>query len=234
MKVVILCGGKGIRFHEQTKYIPKPLLKIGDKPILWHIMKYYSVFGYKDFILCLGYQGDKIRQYFQTGHKEWEIKFVDTGQDASKATRVKKIQPCINEENFFVAYGDDLSNVDLNRLLDYHLKHKRVVTLTAVNPYSQFGILELAKEGVITNFHEKPRLEHWINGGFFIFNREIFNYLQPNQDLEKDVFRNLAQKGEIIAYRHRGFWGCMNTYKDNLQLNELWKKKEASWAIWRK
>ena len=234
MKVVILCGGKGIRFHEQTKYIPKPLLKIGDKPILWHIMKYYSVFGYKDFILCLGYQGDKIRQYFQPGHKEWEIKFVDTGQDASKATRIKKIQPYINEEDFFVTYGDDLSNVDLNRLLDHHLRHKRVVTLTAVNPYSQFGILELAKEGMITNFHEKPRLEYWINGGFFVFNREIFNYLQPNQDLEKDVFRNLAQKGEIIAYCHRGFWGCMNTYKDNLQLNELWKKKEASWAIWRK
>lgn len=234
MKVVILCGGKGTRMGPYARYLPKPLLKIGDKPILWHIMKYYSVFGYKDFILCLGHQGQKIRQYFSAHHKGWEIKFVDTGREASKAARIKRIQPYITEENFFVAYGDDLSNVDLNKLLNCHLQHKRIVTLTAVNPHSQFGILELNRQGVIANFKEKPRLGHWINGGFFVFKRKIFDYLRPNQELEKDVFRSLAQKGEVIAYRHRGFWECMNTYKDSLQLNELWKKGQASWAIWRK
>lgn len=234
MEVVILCGGKGTRMGPHARYLPKSLLKIGDKPILWHIMKYYSVFDFKAFILCLGHQGDKIRQYFQANYKGWEINFVDTGREASKAERIKRIQSHISEENFFVAYGDDLSNVDLNKLLNYHLKYKRIVTLSAVNPFSQFGILELDKQGVITNFKEKPRLDCWINGGFFVFNRKIFDYLRPDQDLERDVFRTLAQKGEIIAYRHRGFWECMNTYKDNLDLNELWEKGEAPWAIWRK
>lgn len=234
MKVVILCGGKGTRMGPYARYLPKPLHKIGDKPILWHIMKYYSVFGFKDFILCLGHQGQKIRQYFQAGHRRWKIKFVETGQETSKAERIKRIQSSITDENFFVAYGDDLSNVNLHKLLTYHFQHKRIVTLTAVNPYSQFGILKLNKQGVITNFKEKPRLGHWINGGFFVFNQKIFHCLRPNQELEKDVFRALARKEEIIAYRHQGFWECMNTYKDRLQLNELWEKKQAPWAIWRK
>ena len=232
MQVVILCGGEGTRLREYTEKIPKPLVEIGNKPILWHIMKYYSQHGFNDFVLCLGYKGEKIREYFNENKENWNINFVDTGLDSNKAERIKKIKKFIKEDNFFVAYGDDLSDVGINKLLKFHKEKNKIVTLTTINPISQFGILEFNENDEIINFKEKPKLNHWINGGFFVFNKKIFDYLKEKWDLEKETFGQLAKERQICAFKHNGFWKCMNTFKDTLELNEIWKNKKAPWRIW--
>ncbi len=259
MKVVILCGGKGTRLHEHTEYIPKALVEIGGKPILWHIMKIYSACGFNDFILCLGYLGDKIKEYFLeysswrnadfslklgqssqskidylTNSKEkWNITFAETGPETNTGGRIKRIKKSIKEDTFFVTYGDGLADIDLRELLNFHHSHTRIATVTVVNPRSNFGILDLSKEGLVTEFQEKPPLDAWINGGFFVFNRKIFEYLEKNSILEKEPLQYLAAKRQLVAYKHRGFWSCMDTYKDNMDLNYLWERGEAKWQIWK-
>lgn len=233
MKVVILCGGKGTRLSEHTESIPKPLVGIGDKPILWHIMKCYFYYGYNDFILCLGYKGKLIEEYFKNNNEEnWNIKFVDTGEESNKGQRIKKIEKHIKDENFFLAYGDDVANVNINEVLDYHLRKGKIVTLISVNPLSQFGILEMNENNEIIKFKEKPKLNHWINGGFFVCNKKIFNYIKDNYDLEKETFEELVKEKQICAFKHNGFWKCMNTFKDVMELNEIWKQNKAPWKVW--
>ncbi len=230
VQVVILCGGKGTRMGENLT-IPKPMVRIGDKPVLWHIMKIYSHYGFDDFILCLGYRGEKIREYFQ-GKKDWNITFAETGLDTNTGGRIKKIQRYIRGETFFATYGDGLSDINLIDLLKYHKRQKKVATLTVVKPPSPFGEVELGSNNLVADFKEKPILDHWINGGFFVFSKDIFEYVKETDVLEKDVFHQLVKGGNLVAYKHGGFWECMDTYKDNLQLNEMWRLNRAKWAVW--
>ena len=219
MKVVILCGGRGTRLNEETEFKPKPLVHIGGLPILWHIMKIYSFYGFNDFVLCLGYKGEMIREYFlnldwfnndftlQLGYKhrkilkhgkkgiKWNITFVDTGEETQTGGRVLKIKKYITEDNFLLTYGDGLSNVNINKLVNFHLSIGKIATLTAVHPMSPFGIIEI-KDGLVKSFKEKPRLEGMINGGFFALNKKIFKYLDENSILEEEPLRKLTpQKG---------------------------------------
>lgn len=263
MQVVILCGGKGTRLKEKTRYIPKVLVEVGGRPILWHIMKGYASFGYTDFVLCLGYLGDRIREYLRnggtplpdrrfdpsvaeriryspptgSGHRAaggqtWQITCVDTGLETNTGGRIRRVAPFIEGETFFATYGDGVADLDLPALLEFHRGHGRIATLTAVNPISQFGIVELDGEGVITAFREKPRLKEWVNGGFFVFDRAIFDYLENNSVLERAPFERLAQDRQIMAYQHRGFWACMDTYKDTTMLDSLWRSGQAPWKTW--
>lgn len=256
MIVAILCGGKGTRLVEHTEHIPKPLVEVGNRPILWHIMKIYAHFGVKDFVLCLGYKGEKIRDYFTAGENwrvaapvpspgaadcieyfegardRWRITFLDTGQETNTGGRVRQIEPYVDSDAFFVTYGDGVANIDLRALLQFHQQHGRIATLSAVQPVSQFGILQLDRLGGIQRFEEKPRMNVWVNGGFFVFDRRVFGYLGSNDILEREPFERLAGEGQIMAYRHTAFWQCMDTYKDTLNLNALWQSRQADWKIW--
>ncbi len=229
MKVVIFCGGKGYRMGSSKEELPKPLFEIGEKPILWHLMKIYEYYGYKDFILCLGYRGEKIKEYF--ADSPWNINFVDTGINSTKAERLNQIKKFIKEDNFLVSYGDDLSNVNIKELINYHNKKKKIVTLTTIKPESPFGIIDLNESGEVEQFKEKPKLDYFINGGFYVFNKKIFDYLGEGQELEKGVFNCLIKEKQIVAFKHKGFWKSMNTFKDNLELNKLWETKKP-WAVW--
>jgi glucose-1-phosphate cytidylyltransferase len=231
MKVVIFCGGKGTRISEYTQEIPKPLVEIGSKPILWHIMKYYSTFGHNDFILCLGHKGNKIKQYF-SNNTEFKVQCIDTGRESLKSERLKYIKHLIDTDTFFVAYGDDVSNVDLNKLLNFHNQSDCIATLTTIQPNSQFGILITDENHLVTEFKEKPKLEHWINAGFFIFNKKIFDYMPEGEELERGVFELLAKDRKLSAYKHKGFWRCMNTVKDMVLLNKIWDENNAKWKNW--
>ena len=230
--VVILCGGKGIRMSEMRKLTPKPMVPVGDKPILWHVMKTYSYFGFNNFILCLGYKGNKIKEYFE-GDTGWNITFADTGLDTNTGGRIKRIEKYINDELFLVTYADGLSDINLNHLLEYHKQQNKIATITVVKPHSPFGIVKLDSNNLITKFAEKPVLDLWINGGFFVFRRDIFRYINTSEALEKEVFERLVKDRELGAYKHDGFWKCMDTYKDNLELNEMWRLDKAQWAIWK-
>jgi len=228
MQVVVLCGGKGTRLSEYTEKIPKPLIEVGGKPILWHIIQIYKSFNCKDFIFCLGYQGNKIIEYFKN-EKNVNIHFEDTGLDSNKAERLKKIAHLIKDDDFFVTYGDDLSDVNIQELYDYHKKNKKIVTLTAINLVSSFGILEFNKKGDVIGFKEKPKLNYFMNGGFYVFNKKIFSYMKDGYDLEKDTFQGLAKSNEIAAFKHNGFWKSMNTLKDVIELNEIYDKGFVPW-----
>lgn len=228
MQVVILCGGKGTRLSEYTEEIPKPLVQVGNKPILYHLMSIYAGFGHKDFILCIGYKGRKIKEYFKS-NKEWNIKFVDAREEANKGERLMKAKNVIKEDTFLLSYGDDLSDVDINKVIDFHKKNGKIVTLIAVPLISPFGIIEVNSENEVTNFKEKPKLSHWMNGGFYVMGREIFNYIKPNYDLEKETFGELAKEKQIVAFMHNGFWKSMNTLKDVIELNEMYKEGNTPW-----
>lgn len=236
MQVVIFCGGKATRLRPYSDELPKALIQIGDRPILWHLMKIYSRHGHNDFILCLGYLGNTIREYFQNPENreaDWNITFVDTGEDSNKAERLRRVKDFIKEDNFLVAYGDDLSNVNINDVVKFHLDNNRIVTLTAVNPMSQFGIVEL-NGNEVTQFKEKPKLDHWTNGGYFVFNKKIFDYLRSDWELEKEVFEKLVSEKQIVAFKHSGFWMTMNTLKDVIELNELWSNGELKRILYHK
>lgn len=233
MKTVILCGGEGTRLKELTESIPKPLVEIGGKPILWHIMKIYSYYGFNDFILCLGYKGNLIEEYFKKNKEEnWNIIFSDTGSDTNTGGRIKKIEKYINDELFFATYGDGLANIDLKELLDFHKQKNKIATITCVNPLSQFGVIDIDKDDFIIKFKEKPPLNQWINGGFFVFNKKIFNFISEKDTLEKRPFEFLAEKKEIAAHKFEDFWDCMDTFKDMQLLNRLWKENKAPWKVW--
>lgn len=227
--VVILCGGRGMRISPLNPDIPKPLIKIGDKPILWHVMKIYASWGFKRFILCLGYKGAKIRQYFKKNDKDaWQVECVDTGADTLKSQRLAKIKRLVKEKTFLLAYGDDVADIDLGRLLRLHLRCGSIATVTAVRVVSDFGVMEIDKRHRITKFKEKPRMQVWINGGFMAMDRRIFDYLEYGE-LEKEIFARLAKQRKICAYKHHGKWKAMNTLKDYFELNSIWNAGRAFW-----
>lgn len=234
MKTVILCGGKGTRLGADS--IPKALMPIGNKPILWHIMRLYSCYGVREFVLCLGYKGAAIREYFSAGRisPAWKIHFADTGLETNTGGRLYMVKDMMKDDTFCVTYGDGLSDINIKKLIAFHLKHKRAGTLTAVKPCSPFGITGIEMgTGVVTHFEEKPVLDHWVNGGFFVFSKSIFRYLKKNDVLERETFGRAVRNRDLVAYKHEGFWECMDTYKDNLRLNNLWNTDTAPWAVWK-
>lgn len=260
MKVVILCGGKGTRLREETEYRPKPMVPIGGRPILWHIMKTYAAHGFKDFILCLGYKGNVIKEYFRNyqwmstdvslklgekpdihfhdSHDEqnWNVTLAETGEETMTAGRIERIRRHLgNDEEFFLTYGDGVSSVDITAELAFHRRHKKLLTLTAVHPPGRFGELTLNEESTVKAFNEKPQTETgWINGGYFIASTKIFDYLHDTDAMmfEQKPMREIAAAGELKAFQHPGFWYPMDTYQENLLLNRLWNEGEAPWKIW--
>lgn len=230
--VVILCGGKGLRIGQLTEKIPKPLLKVADRPILWHVMKIYKSQGFCNFILCLGYKGEKIREYFRNNNDEgWNIQFVETGSESTKSERLQQVKGLIKGDIFFLAYGDDVADVNLHKLLKFHKKMGLIVTITIVMMISEFGLVEIDRKNLITEFKEKPILDKWMNGGFMVMNKKILDYLTLGE-LEKEVFGKLVKLKQICAYEHLGKWKAMNTLKDNIELNAFWNKGRAFWKIW--
>jgi len=232
MQTVILCGGEGTRMGKELNGLPKALFLIGDKPILWHIMKYYATFGFNEFLLCLGYKPEEIIRYFKDC-KEFKVKFIDTGLHTNTGGRIRKAERFISGRTFFATYGDGLSDINLDSLLRFHKKHGKIASLTTVRPHSAFGIVGIDPHtSAVTHFEEKPVLDHWINGGFFVFEKEVAGYLKDSDILERESFARLLKAKQICAYKHKGFWRCMDTYKDNLELNEIWKEGMAKWKKW--
>lgn len=258
MKVVILCGGLGTRLREETEFRPKPMVYIGNRPILWHIMKNYSHYGYHEFVLCLGYKGEMIKEYFynyeflnsdftisygndrhvevHNNHAErnWKVTLADTGDQALKGARLKKIEQYIDGDSFMVTYGDGVGSIDIHALVSFHQSHGKLVTVTGVNPVSRFGELKVEGDSV-TRFMEKPEIHSaQVSGGFFVFNRGIFDYLTVDDpcDLEIGTLDQLAMMNQLMVYKHNGFWACMDTLRDLEQLNKLWNSGEAKWKVW--
>jgi len=233
MKAVILAGGYGTRLSEETHLKPKPMVEIGGKPILWHIMKIYSTYKIDDFVICLGYKGEKIKEYFeQFDSKLWNIQLIDTGLDTMTGGRLKRIQDKI-DNTFCVTYGDGVSDINLNNLVTFHKEKKSLATLTAIHPPERFGVLNLSGD-YVTEFHEKHTGESsWINGGFFVFEPEIFDYLQNDSTvLEKSPLETLAKEQKLSAFKHNGFWHPMDTQRDKKHLEDLWTSEKAPWKIW--
>src|SRR3989454_6005510 len=243
--VVILCGGKGTRLGDLAKSMPKPLVPIGGMPILWHIMKGYAHQGFKSFVLCLGYKGEMIEEFFTKGtlggeraatqaprEADWEIAFADTGLETGTSGRVLKIKPHVAEnERFFLTYGDGVSNVALGSLLEFHERIGKLGTVTAVRPETSFGIIQ-EEAGVATAFAEKPRLNVLINGGFFVLEKKCFDYLDADGPLEERPLRRLTPERELAVYRHEGVWPCMDNPKELERLNVMWNQRERPWALW--
>lgn len=254
MKVVILCGGLGTRLREETEFRPKPMVEIGGRPILWHIMKSYAAFGFKDFVLCLGYKGDVIRDYFlnyeirnrditvtlgsrdmvvHKSHSEagWRVTLAETGDKTLTGGRIKRISDYITEDQFMVTYGDGVANIDIGALLDFHNKNGRLGTVTAVRPSSRFGELSI-ENGLVKVFQEKPQVHSgWINGGFFVFQKQVLDLISnEGESLEQGLVGRLASKGQLAVYQHDGFWQCMDTFREMELLNELWRAGTAPWA----
>ncbi len=257
MKVVILCGGFGTRLREETEFRPKPMVEIGGKPILWHIMKSFSHYGYKDFVLCLGYKGDVIKNYFlnydrlnndftielgtgtvemcnQTDEHSWRVTLVDTGLNTMTGARVKRVEGHITGDYFLLTYGDGVTNLDINRLIKFHLAQGKIGTVTGVSPPSRYGELSIVGDRV-ASFSEKPEvLDSFISGGYFVLNRKFFKYLSADEGcvLERAPLERLSTDGELSVYLHRDFWQCMDTYRDYMYLNELWEHGRAQWKVW--
>ena len=259
MKVVILCGGQGTRLREETEYRPKPLVEVGGRPILWHIMKLYAYYGLHEFVLCLGYRGNMIKEYFLSyeamnndfticlGEKnhivyhgahleqDYRVTLADTGLESMTGARVKRVQRYLGDDTFMVTYGDGISDLNIPALLNFHHAHGRLATVTTVRPMSRFGVLELNSDGQVVNFAEKPQLDGWASAGFFVFNRRVLDYLSEDVDciLEREPLERLAADEQLLAYRHQGFFYAMDTYREYLYLNELWNSGAAPWAVWR-
>ena len=234
MKLVILAGGYGTRISEETKIKPKPLIKIGNKPIIWHLMKIYSTFGIKEFIICLGYKGymikNEIAKYIKS--ENWKIKFINTGLHTMTGGRIKRIQKYINKDKHFcLSYGDGLSNVNIKKLIRFHLDKNKIATLTAVKYKNPKGVLSINKTSNINNIKEKPI--EYINGGFLVLSNEIFKYLKNDQTIfEKDCLPVLSKNKQLLAFKHNGFWACMDTLREKKELNNLWNNKNCDWKIW--
>lgn len=259
MKVVILAGGKGTRISEESYIRPKPMIELGDMPILWHIMKIYSAYGYNEFIICCGYKGYMIKEYFadyflhmsditfdfandnkmiihNNVAEPWKVTLIDTGAETQTGYRIKHIQPYIPEgESFMLTYGDGVSDVDIDKLLECHQASRKLATITAVQPSGKFGMLNITENGTIAEFLEKPQGDGgWINGGYMVLDFGVFDYLSDDEDLvfEQEPLEQLARDRELNAYKHSGFWKPMDTMRDRDQLNTMWRKKKAPWKIW--
>ncbi len=232
--VAILCGGRGTRLQEHTEAIPKPLVEIGGRPILWHVIQIYATQGFRRFALCLGYEGEQIERFVSDG--PWpeglEIECFATGDDTPTGGRLKRLEDRLGKETFCATYADGVADVDLERLMRFHREHDALATMTVVRPELQFGIAQLDGGDRVAAFHEKPRLEHWINGGFFVFEPGALAYLSDSSVLEREPLEGLAEDGELRAFRHTGFWDCMDTYKDAVMLNDVWKSGAAPWKLW--
>ena len=233
MKAVILAGGYGTRISEESHLRPKPMIEIGGKPILWHILKIYSSYNINEFVICCGYKGEKIKEYFSNiDSTSWNIELIDTGLNTMTGGRLKRIQNNI-DGTFCMTYGDGLSNVNINNLITFHREKKSVATLTAVHPPERYGLLTLSGDHV-AEFHEKPSDENsWKNGGFFVFEPEIFDYLQDDSTiLERTPLETLARENKLTAFKHSGFWHPMDTLRERKQLENLWESQKAPWKIW--
>ena len=256
MKVVILAGGFGTRLSEETIIKPKPMVEIGEKPILWHIMKIYSYYGYNDFVICLGYKGYVIKEYFNNyflhmadvtfdmvenkmevhhRHAEpWKVTLVDTGSSTMTGGRIKRVQPYIGNEPFMVTYGDGVSNVDITALVEFHKSHGKIGTMTAVQPSGRFGSIDIDSTGRINSFIEKPKGDNaWINAGFFVFQPEIFNYIENDSvSLERAPLEKLSADGKLVAFKHSGFWKPMDTLREKYELEAEWQSENTPWKVW--
>ena len=254
--VVILAGGLGTRLREETEYRPKPMVEIGSNPILWHIMKIYSSYGFNTFYICAGYKKAIIQDYFLNFsarndnfsikldtpsslkfHESkkidpWNVTVVDTGELTNTGGRLLQLKKLIGDQRFFCTYGDGLSNVNIKDLLSFHMEKKQIATLTAVKPESRFGILKIDNSELVENFSEKPEGDSWINGGYFVFEPEIFNELSENSTLEHEPLQNLASNKRLAAFKHHGFWQPMDTYREFNLLNNLWNQNKAAWKVW--
>lgn len=257
MKVVILAGGLGTRISEESHLKPKPMIEIGGRPILWHIMKYYSEFGFHDFVICLGYKQYVVKEFFadyflhtsdvtfdlannkmevHNNYAEpWKVTLVDTGLHTMTGGRVKRIQPYIGDEPFMLTYGDGVCNVDLEALVKFHKSHGRIATITTVNIGQQKGVLDIGPDNVIRSFREKSDSDGAvINGGFMVMNPQVFDYLKDDQTVfEQEPMQRLASEGELMSFYHDGFWQCMDTQREMKKLEELWQSKQAPWKIWK-
>lgn len=254
MKVIILCGGRGMRLQEETEYRPKPLVPIGGRPILWHIMQIYARAGFREFIFCLGYKGDMIKDYFlnyeamsndftvrlgcqgnisySSLHSEQDfiVTLANTGLETMTGGRIKRVEKYVDEDTFMLTYGDGVSDIDIKALLTYHNSHGRIATVTSVHPVSRYGVLEIGDKGKVLNFAEKPEMKDWMSAGFFVFNRKIFNYLEGDDCfLELEPLQRLSREGELVAYKHEGFFFSMDTYRDYVHLNDMWDRGETPW-----
>lgn len=259
MKTVILCGGQGTRLREETEYRPKPLVEVGGRPILWHILKTYSHYGHRDFVLCLGYRGNMIKDYFLSyeamtndfticlgaqhaiqyhgahNEQDFHVTLADTGMNAMTGSRVKQIERYIGDDDtFMVTYGDGIADIDIGALLDFHRSHDRIATVTSVRPISRYGLLDFDTRQQVLRFAEKPNDDGWISAGYFVFNRRVFDYLSddPATVLERGPLERLTQEGQLMAFRHEGFFFAMDTYREYLYLNELWDSGQAPWKVW--
>ena len=258
MKVVILAGGLGTRISEESHLRPKPMIEIGDNPILWHIMKMYSHYGFNDFVICLGYKGYVIKEYFADYYlhtsditfdfanhnsmivhnniaEPWKVTLVDTGLNTQTGGRIKKIRHYLNNEPFLLTYGDGVSNVNIPDLIEHHQKYKPLATITAIQPGGRFGVLDIDhRSNNIKKFVEKAKEDGgWINGGFMVLEPGIFDYIKDdNIPFEKDPLENIAKDGKLYAYKHHGFWQCMDTQRDKIQLEELWYNNKSPWKLW--
>ena len=234
MKVVILAGGLGTRISEESDTQPKPMIKIGGIPVLLHIMKIYSYYKINEFIICLGYKGDVIKKFFSNyDSAPWSVQLIDTGLDTMTGGRIKRIQEHI-DDTFCVTYGDGLSDVNINNLISFHKEKKSLSTLTAIHPPERFGVLNISGD-YVSEFHEKHTSESsWINGGFFVFEPEVFDYLQDGDMtiLERTPFETLSKERQLTAFKHKGFWYPMDTLRDKRHLESLWNTKKAPWKVW--
>jgi glucose-1-phosphate cytidylyltransferase len=232
--VAILCGGRGTRLQEHTQSIPKPLVEIGGMPILWHVMMIYAAQAFGRFLLCTGYKGELIEEFVAAAR--WpggvEVECVQTGLDTPTGGRLAKLRDRLGGGTFFVTYGDGLADIDIRSELDFHRGHGSLGTMTVVRPNLQFGIASLVGDNRVVCFEEKPRSEHWINGGFFCFEAGALDYLDEGSVLEREPLERLAADGELRAFPHRSFWDCMDTYKDAVMLNDVWAEGRAPWKVW--
>lgn len=258
MKVVIFAGGLGTRISEESHLRPKPMIEIGGRPILWHIMKIYESFGHNEFIICCGYKANIIKEYFLnyflynsditvevqsnkldvhfTNAESFKVTLVDTGIETKTAGRLKKIKRYLNGNTFMLTYGDGVGNINVNELIAFHKQHKKLATVTAVQPPGRFGNMKINKEGDVVSFKEKPDDEGlWINGGYFVLEPGIFDYLPENSDdimWEESPLVGLTENDQLVSYKHHGFWKCMDAMRDKLELEELWETNQAKWKIW--
>jgi len=257
LKVVILCGGLGTRLREETEFRPKPMVEVGGRPILWHIMKTYAHYGYREFVLCLGYRGNTIKDYFlnyeamnndfsiclgQTSHIRYHnvhteqgfgVTLADTGANTMTGGRIQKIRKYLDGESFLLTYGDGLSDVDIRGLVEFHRSHGKIATVTTVPPISRFGMMDVNRDDCVESFIEKPRTDGWMSAGFFALNRGVFDYLGGDDCIfEREPLERLAAEGQLMAYRHDGFFYAMDTYREYQQLNDLWTAGNAPWRVW--
>ena len=231
MKVILLAGGFGTRLSEYTDTIPKPMVEVGGKPILWHIMKMYSKYNYNNFVVALGYKGEIIKKYFSKLNEKWNIELVDTGQDTMTGGRIRRLKNFIGNETCMLTYGDGLADIDINKLLDFHKKHGKLATVTAVHPPARFGAIQM-EGNLVKNFKEKTRTnEGWINGGYFVIEPKFFDLIKDDSTyLERQPLEKAAKEGELFAYKHEGFWHCMDTKRDKDNLEEFYSKG-APWLV---